>query len=159
MRTLHNRTRLGAAAIVVALAACAAVPSRPLPPKVDLVGVRLLRVSPPDLRLRVAFEATNPNGYELRVASLDASIAVNGAHVARANLPAPVRLPPGETTRIDIDVSTGLRQFAGVLDRPLDVAAVPYEVAGSAVVQDGVVLPFSRRGQLPVAAWLSRGSP
>jgi LEA14-like dessication related protein len=159
MRPRNAGTWLAVIGVAVAAVACALVPAKPLPPKVELAGVRVLRLSPPDLRLRIAFDAGNPNGFPLRVHSLAASIVVNGAHVADAALPGPVVLPPGETVRIDVDVTTGLRQLAGVLDRRIDAAAVPWEVAGSAVVQDGVVLPFSRRGQLPVAAWLSRGAP
>jgi LEA14-like dessication related protein len=149
---LSRRTAIVGCALV--LAACAALAPRPLPPRIEFVGVRIARLQLTDVRLRVALDVHNPNAYELSVASIDAEITVNGVRLAAASLPSSLALPAAATSRVELDLRTGVDKLVGVLDRLPASGPVPYEITGIAVVQDGVRLPFRRRGELPVAEWL-----
>jgi LEA14-like dessication related protein len=145
---------VGCAAFLVA---CAFLPPRPLPPKVEFVGVRVGRLNLADLRLRMMLDVHNPNAYALRVESIDAEIAVSGVPLANASLPSAVALPPAAVTRVELDLRTGLDKLAVAIERSPGPGPVPYEITGIAVVQDGMRLPFTRRGELPVAQWLPGG--
>jgi LEA14-like dessication related protein len=135
------------------LTACTTLPRNPLPPKVEFAGVRVALFQLGDVRLRVALDVHNPNAYALSVASIDAEIKINGVSLANAALPAPATLPAATTSRVDLELRTAIDKLVGVLDRLPQTGTVPYEISGTAVVQDGWRLPFSRRGELPAAAW------
>jgi LEA14-like dessication related protein len=136
------------------LAACGVLPTKPLPPKVELIGVRVGRLQLTDMKLQLALDVHNPNAYALSVASIDADIVVNGARLASASLPAPVTLQAAGATRVELDLRTEVDKLIGVLDRAPGSGPLAYEITGTAVVQDGLRLPFVRRGELPVAAWM-----
>jgi hypothetical protein len=147
----------GAGAMVACallIAACAGLPLKPLPPKVELAGVRLLSLQPSDLRLRVGLRVDNPNAYALDIASIDAVISVNGTRLADAVLPAPVSIAAAAVTGVELEMRTRLDLLAGALQPGDGSGRVPYEVTGTAVLKDGARLPFSRRGEVPVADWL-----
>jgi LEA14-like dessication related protein len=149
-------TRIGSAAAVcvLLLAGCAGLPGKPLPPKVELVGVRVQSVAAGDLRLAVKLDVDNPNPFALDIARIDAEINVNGTQLAAATLPAPVSIAAAATTAVDLELRSRLDQLARVLERADGSGRMPYAVTGTAVLGDGTRLPFARRGELPVGNWL-----
>jgi hypothetical protein len=155
--TAHASPRLLLTGAALLLAACTTLPLKPLPPKVEFVGVRVGRLQLADMQLRVMVDAYNPNAYALRVDAIDAEIRVNGELLASAALPAPVTLAPAATSRVDLDLRTGLDRLVVSLGRLPPSGPIPYEITGLAVVQDGWRLPFARRGELPAAAWTPGG--
>jgi LEA14-like dessication related protein len=147
--------RTGAvAACALLVAACVGLPLKPLPPKVEIAGVRLLSLQPADLRLRVLLKVDNPNAYPLDIDGIDAVIAIHGVRLADARLPAPVSLAPSTVTGVELEMRTRLDLLANALERGDGTGRVPYEVTGTAALRDGVRLPFSRRGEMPVGDWL-----
>jgi LEA14-like dessication related protein len=148
------RARLALAAVALVAVACTTLPVRPLSPKVTLSQVRVVRLQPAGVALRVTLDVDNPNPYPLAVAALDAAITVNGVPLADVKLPAPVTLSASAATGVDIDVTTTLDRAIEALRRGDGGAgALPYEVTGTAMLGDGVRLPFSRRGALPLPEW------
>jgi LEA14-like dessication related protein len=156
--THRGRHRSWCAVALLAVAqlvgGCAGLSRQPLPPKVEITGVRLSSVQPSDLRLRVGLRVDNPNAFALDIASIDALIAINGVRFAEATLANPVTLAPAAATGVELDIRTRLDLIASVLEHAGGAAPVPYEVSGNATLQDGLRLPFARRGELPVAQWL-----
>jgi hypothetical protein len=143
-----------AAALVAALAGCAALIEKPVPPQVRLESVRVSRFTPADTRFTLVLAVENANAYDLAVTALDATLAVEGEPLATAKLAAPTVLAAGAATRVAIDARTGLGAVVAVLDRFARQSSVRYEVTGVAVVQDGWRLPFARSGQLAAADFL-----
>ena len=137
-------------ALGVALAGCAALAPKPLPPKVELDGLRVTRLAPADTRLKVALRVLNPNAYALTVSALDATMTIEGQRFATGTLATPVTLEASAETRIELDVRADLLAVAAVADRVSKERKARYEVTGSAVVQEGRRLPFAKRGELPV---------
>lgn len=149
----HRPAAVALAAVLVA-AACAVLPAKPLAPAVALAQVRVLRLQPGNVALRVTLDVDNPNAYPLAVATLDASLAVNGSPLADVTLPDPVTLPAAAATRVDLDVATTLDRVVEALRRGgAGSGTLPWEVAGTATLGDGMRLPFSRRGALPLPEW------
>jgi len=146
--------RLFGATLVALLAGCAALVPQPLPPTVTLDRVRVTRFAPNDTRLIVALVVHNPNGYELAVSALDAMLALDGEPVLTGSLVAPATLAASADTRIEVEARTGFAAIAAVLDRLARQRSVRYEVTGSAVVQQGLRLPFRKGGELPAGAFL-----
>jgi LEA14-like dessication related protein len=147
------RARAAAGLVVAALllvAGCAALAPRPLPPKVELAGLRVTRLAPADTRIRIALDVQNPNAYALAVSALDATVTVEGERLAIATLASPVTLAATADTRVELEARTDFAAVAAVADRVARERKARYEVAGSAVVQDGLRLPFAKRGELPV---------
>jgi LEA14-like dessication related protein len=141
------RTALLAALLV---AGCAALAPKPLPPEVELAGVRVSRLSPADTRIRVLLDVRNPNEYALGLSALDATVAIEGERFATATLPSPVTLAAATDTRVELEARTDFAAVAAAADRLARERKARYEVAGTAVVQDGLRLPFAKRGELAV---------
>jgi LEA14-like dessication related protein len=155
-----RRAAFGAPLLASALlvAGCGGLPTKPLPPKVDLESVRVVSLQPADLRLAVALRVDNPNGFALDVAALDAEIGVNGVRLAGAKLPEPVSIAAAATTAVQLELRSRVRDLAQVLERADGSGRMPYEITGTAVLGNGTRLPFARRGELPVGDWL-QGRP
>jgi len=137
-----------AAALAAALAGCAALAPKPVPPRVTLESVRVTRLTAAEARFTLALVVDNPNAYDLGVTALDANLVVEGEQLANGTLAAPVVLAAGAATRVAVDARAGLGAFAVALERFARQANVRYEVTGGIALQNGVRLPFARRGEL-----------
>jgi LEA14-like dessication related protein len=146
-----------AAALLALIAGCAALLPKPLPPHVSLETVRVTRLAAADARFTLGLVIDNPNAYDLAVTAFDVRVAVEGEPLASGSLAAPTVVAAGGTTRVAIEARAALAAFAAVIERFTRQASVRYEVTGSVVVQDGLRLPFARRGELSAADLL--GAP
>lgn len=121
-----------------------------------LEAVRVIRLTAADARFALALAVHNPNAYDLAVNALDARLAVEGEEFLAASLAAPTVLAAGTATRVEVEARTTLGAVAAALDRLSRQPVVRYEITGTAVVQDGMRLPFARSGELPVANLLGQ---
>ena len=151
-------------AIVVLLAAallasCAAGP-RLVAPRVAVDSVRLDRIAGGEARFDVMLRLTNPNPRELAVEAIDASVTIDDVPVGTATLKEPLRLPANGDATATLQARAGL---AAVLRLAADFAQraqeqkqtgqptqVRYSVSGSATVEGGYAIPFSRSGEFRV---------
>ena len=145
-----------AAALAAIVAGCAALPQKPLPPRVTLTSVRVTRFTVADARVVVGLAVDNPNAYDLAVDALDASLAVEGEPLLAASLVSPVTLAAGTATRIDVEARTTLGAVAAALDRISRRDTVRYDLTGTAIVQDGLRLPFARSAEIPTGDLLGQ---
>ena len=136
-------------AVLVLAAGCATLAPKPLPPRVTLESIRVNRLTVADARFTLGLAVQNPNAYDLTVNALDLRLAVEGEPFVAGALAAPAVLAAGSETRVDIDARTSLSAVVAVLDKAARAPRVRYEVTGSAVVDDGLPLPFRRAGELP----------
>ncbi len=148
-----SRRYLGAALIAL-VAGCAALPQKPLPPRVALEAVRATRITAADARFTVTLAVHNPNAYDLAVNALDVELALEGEPLFAGALTAPTVLAAGAATRVEVEARTTLGAVALALDRLARRTTVRYDVTGIAVVQDGLRLPFARSGELPAGLLL-----
>jgi LEA14-like dessication related protein len=137
------------AALIALVTGCAAPPQKPLPPQVALGAVRVTRLTAADARFALTLAVHNPNAYDLAVNALDCDLSLEGEPVITGSLKAPTVLAAGVATRVEIEARTTLGAVAAALDRIARRDTVHYDVKGTAVVQDGLRLPFARSGELP----------
>ena len=150
MRTLS-------AALLLFVAGCAAFGPRIEPPKVNVTDVRLDRIEGADAWFVARVVLDNPNDREIAVASLDATLAIEGETVATAALTAPVTLPAKGSAPAEIAARTGvdaiLRAVAAAMLRgggPGEIGSpsLHYALEGQAKLSNGLQVPFRRTGEL-----------
>ena len=138
------------------LASCAAVP-RLVAPRVAVDSVRLDRMTGSEARFDVMLSLTNPNARELAVDAIDASVTIDNVPVGTATLKEPLRLPANGEATATLQARAGL---AAVLRLAADFAQraqeqkgsgqptqVRYAVSGTAILEGGLSIPFSRSGE------------
>jgi len=146
--------RHAVAVLAVLLAAgCALLPPRLAAPQVELVGVRVVDARLPQVRLAVELSLTNPNAVAIDLAALEADLAIEGEPVVTARLLAPATLPPRQATRVALGaIADAGAALAGVGRALGGGRALAYDASGRAILADGTIYPFRRRGVLPAAA-------
>jgi LEA14-like dessication related protein len=154
--TRYDRARSFALLSFALLAGCAGLATRPLPPKVEVEGVRVMVDQGGETRLRVRLDVANPNAYEIAIRRIEASLRIEDRLVALATLPEPVLLPASGNAKVEVEARPDFAALRDVLDRILRRLRAGYEVSGFAVVQEGMRLDFRKRGELPIADLLGR---
>jgi LEA14-like dessication related protein len=141
------------------LASCAAAP-RLVTPRVAVDSVRLDRITGGEARFDVILRLDNPNPRELAVDAIYATVTIDDVPVGNAILKGPLRLPASGEATATLQARAGL---AAVLRLAADFAQraqeqkgtgqptqVRYAVSGSATVQGGYAIPFSRSGEFRI---------
>jgi LEA14-like dessication related protein len=113
--------------------------------------MRVTRLTVFDTRMAFTLSVHNPNAYDLPVTALEATLAVESDRLLNGSLSAPVNLVAGVDTPVEIEARTDYLAILAAIDRVTRQRTVRYEVNGSATLRDGVQLPFTRRGELPLA--------
>ena len=144
---------------VVVLAACADTP-RLAPPRVAVESVRLERITGTEARFDVSLNLRNPNAREIAVEAIDANVTIDDVPVGSATLKSPLRLPAnGEATAIlqaRAGLSAVLRIAADFAQRAQEqkgtgeATRARYAVSGTATLEGGWSIPFSRSGELRI---------
>jgi LEA14-like dessication related protein len=144
---------------VAVLVACAETPSL-APPRVAVESVRLERITGSEARFDVSLNLRNPNSREIAVDAIDANLTIDDVPVGIARLKSPLRLPAnGDATAIleaRAGLSAVLRIAADFAQRAqeqkgTDLAArARYAVSGTATLEGGWSLPFSRSGEFRI---------
>ena len=153
---MSDRLRIAALVACLALAACASLVQRPLPPRVQVDGVSTIIGTAGDTRFRVRLNVTNPNAYDVAIRSIDATLLVEDQAIASATLADAVVLKAAADTKVDVEARPDFTALAAAFDRIMRRLAVRYEVTGHAVVQDSTRLTFAKRGELPITEFLGR---
>ena len=143
-----------AAVACIALAACATTGSLE-PPKVSVKSVSIDYFTAADGKFTVDLLLVNPNFREIAIDAIAADLRVEDVAIGTAKLASPVRLPArGETTATiaaQADLVGSLRASAEIARRlgaeGQRGTGVRYSVSGTATLQGGAVVPFSRNGE------------
>jgi LEA14-like dessication related protein len=128
-----------------------------------VAAVRLDALTGAEARFAVLVDLVNPNARAIAVHAIDAELTIESIAVGSARLADAVRLPPrGEATAIlEVRTSwanalralaTGARRTRG---EPNANAGLRYAVTGSAALEGGRTIPFSRSGEFSVSAGAS----
>lgn len=143
------------------LAACADAP-RLDAPRVAVDSVRLERITGTEASFVVVLKLNNPNAREIAVDAIDASVTIEDVPVGSATLKGPLRLPASGDAMATLQARAGL---AAVLRISADIAQraqeqkgsgqptrVRYAVSGTATLEGGWPIPFSRIGEFRIGA-------
>ena len=143
--------------LVLALGACATVP-RLESPKVVGAELRIDRLTGVDAQFTVTLTLANPNDRDINVNAIDAAVSIEDVAVGTAQLVAPIRLAARGEAPVALTVRAGLadalRAASAVVRRAeaSGPSTARYVVAGTAVLDGGLTLPFSRSGEYPLPA-------
>jgi LEA14-like dessication related protein len=146
------------------LAACADAPRLELP-RVAVDSVRLERMTGAEASIVVTLNLVNPNAREIAVDAIDANVTVEDVPVGSATLKAPVRLPANGEATATLQARAGLavvlRLAADLAQRAQEqkgsgqATRVRYAVSGTATLEGGFAIPFSRSGEFRIGAPVS----
>ena len=140
----------------MALAGCAAMLPRPLPPKVQVDSVAVSPGTDGELRLRIRLDVQNPNAFAIAVRAIEADIRVEDETVAHALLPSPVLLVASGATKVDVEARPDRQAMGRVMPRVMRSLTLQYEVVGFAAIEDRAPIQFRRRGELPLLDVIGR---
>jgi LEA14-like dessication related protein len=148
---------------VAVLAACADTP-RLEAPRVSVESVRLERITGTEARFDVNLNLSNPNAREIAVDAIDANVTIDDVPVGSATLKSPLRLPASGSATTTLQARAGLsavlRIAADFAQRAQDqrergtsqATSVRYSVSGTATLDGGWSIPFSRTGEFRIGA-------
>jgi LEA14-like dessication related protein len=152
-------SRLPIALGLVALTACAALPTRLETPEVSFVSLRALEASVFEQRLEVRMKVHNPNDVDLPVHGLDVDVELAGEPFARGVSAREFVVPAGGEAEFDMRVTanaaTALLKIAG---GEFDSDEIPYRLTGKLSTRLGLLrtIPFEESGTLPVSDFLGK---
>jgi len=137
--------------LMVGLASCSALTSKPESPRVTLVGLKLISVELLEQRYQVSLRVKNPNAFELPVRGIDFRLDINGQTFADGVSNQSVDVPAYGENVIELEVSSNLlqvfRQFQ--LLQESESPGFEYRISGSmATGVYGQKLPFDVSGEL-----------
>ncbi len=118
--------------------------------------MRLILDAAGEPRVRMLLDVTNPNPFAITLRSVEARLSIADVAVASVSLTEPVILPPSGSAHVEAEARPDFAALRQAIERVLRRLVAAYEVAGMAVVQDGIRLEFRKRGDLPLADLLGR---
>jgi len=142
---------------MLVLGACATLP-RLEPPKVVAAELRIDRLTGVDAQFTVTLTLANPNDRDINVNAIDAAVRVEDVAVGTAQLVAPIRLAARGEAPVPLTVRAGLAdalRAAAAVARRAEAggpATARYAVTGTAVLDGGLSLPFTRSGEIALPA-------
>jgi len=141
------------------LAACAETP-RLSAPRVTVDSVRVERITGAEASFLVTLNLTNPNAREIAVDAIEANVSIEDVSVGSATLTAPLKLPANGEATATLQARAGIAAALGIAadlaQRAQEQRAsgqptrVRYAVSGTATLEGGVPIPFSRSGDFRI---------
>jgi LEA14-like dessication related protein len=131
-------------------AACATLTSKFEPPGVTLETLRILRIADGKADLALKLRLFNPNDVDLTIEALELDVTLDGRPAVTSRSVHVDKLPAGGEASIDLVGRVDVAAVATALMTIGSQLPVDYVVKGT-VTLPGAVLPFGRKGQIPVA--------
>ncbi len=141
--------------LIAVLSGCSTLPGKPEPPRVNLVGLKLVSVELFEQRYQVSLRIKNPNAYELPIEGIDFQLDINGQAFADGVSNRQVSVPAYGEKVIALEVSSNLIKVFRHL-QSLENSRSPafeYRVSGSiAVGSYGQRIPFDYSGDMQLSS-------
>ena len=123
----------------------------PAAPSVTVQSVRILSISEGKANLTLTLGLTNPNDFELAVAGVACEVILDGRPSASAHSVQMDPLPAHGEAKVELAGQVDVTAVATSLMTLGAQLPVPYTLKGTATLRNGIALPFSRKGEIPVA--------
>ena len=160
-----NSLRIALLLAACALAACADAP-RLTPPRVTVDTVQLERITGTEASFIVTLNLANPNARDIAVDAIDANLTIEDVPIGNAILKSPLRLPANGEAQATLQARAGinavLRVVVEMSQRAQEQKAagqgtrIRYAVNGSATLEGGWPVPFSRSGDFRLGGPVGR---
>jgi LEA14-like dessication related protein len=143
--------RWTALASLLLAAACVSLAPKFEPPQATLETLRILRIADGKADLSLRLRLVNPNNHDLTIDTVEIEVTLDGRPAAESRSIHVDRIPAGGEARIDMAGRVDVSAVATALMSLGSQLPVDYLVKGTATLQGGGVIPFARKGQIPVA--------
>jgi LEA14-like dessication related protein len=120
-------------------------------PTITLKEIHVRQLSLTDASLVFVAEIQNPNGYELRLKSLDYTVHLDGRETGSGSLQKEISVPASSSAPVEIPVTARFGSLGAVAKMYISGQELPYRIEGKALVKAGLfdrTFPFSRTGTL-----------
>lgn len=118
-------------------------------PIITLREIHVRQLSLTDADLLFVAEVKNPNGYELRLKSIDYTVHLNNRETGGGALRKEVTVAASSSAPVEIPVTARFGSLGGVARLYLAGQELSYKIEGKALVKAGLfdrAFPFSRTG-------------
>jgi len=138
---------------VLLVAACTPTPTQPTfePPVVSVERVRILRIAEGKAAVSLDLRVANPNAYALPIAAVNVDATLDGRPAATTHSLHIDPIPAGGEAHAELAGQVDVTAVATALMTLGARVPIEYTVNGHATLDDGTVLPFSRKGDIPIA--------
>jgi LEA14-like dessication related protein len=133
------------------LTACTSLGAQIVAPKVSVDAFTIGAVRGGDAAVTLSLRVENPNVIDLTLQSVRFAFSVNDVALTKGGTSQGATIAAGGTKVIDVETHTDINAVLRLLSLPAGRGAPPlqYVLDGEAIVQNGIHLPFSRRGDIP----------
>jgi LEA14-like dessication related protein len=145
---------LGAALVV--LAGCASLAPKIEAPRVSLEAVRVARIVDARAEVSLKLRLTNPNDTELALKALEYEVKLDGREAATGRTTRVEPLPAGGEGAVEISGQVDVAAVATAMMALGSQLPVSYAIKGIATLQNGLTLPFSRKGEIAISRFEPR---
>jgi len=137
-----------------ALVACASFGTRLAAPKVTVESISVGGIQGADAMITLSLRVENPNAIELMVQSLHFGLSINDITLTRGATAQGETIAAGGYAVIQLETRTNMKAVLQVIALSASgrLPSLPYALDGAAIVQNGIHLPFARRGDIPLPA-------
>jgi LEA14-like dessication related protein len=137
---------------LTALAACAAYGTPLAAPKVSLETIAVGAVRNGDAVVTLSLRVENPNAVDLVLQSLRFGLSVNEIAITSGATVQGKTVAAESSTVIDVETHTSINAVLKLItiSSSRRMASLAYAIDGEAIVQNGIHLPFTRRGDIPL---------
>jgi LEA14-like dessication related protein len=137
-----------------ALVACASLGTRLAAPKVTVESISVGGIQGADAMVTLSLRVENPNAIALMVQSLRFGLSINDIALTRGATAQGETIAAGGYAVIQLETRTDMNAVLQViaLSASARLPSLQYALDGEAIVQNGIRLPFARRGDIPLPA-------
>src|SRR6202171_5025406 len=142
------------ALVCAALAACSSFGTRLAPPKVTVEGIAVGGIRGSHATVTLSLRLENPNTTDLMLQSLRFGLSINDIALTSGATARVETIPAGGSGVIEREPPTNSNAVLQVIALSAGgrMSSLQYALDGEAVVQNGIRLPFARRGDIPLPA-------
>jgi LEA14-like dessication related protein len=136
------------------LAACASLGTRLTAPEVTVESISVGGIQGADAMVTLSLRVENPNAIELMVQSLRFGLSINDIALTRGATAQGETIAAGGYAVIQLETRTNMNAVLQVIALSASgrLQSLQYALDGEAIVQNGIRLPFARRGDIPLPA-------
>jgi LEA14-like dessication related protein len=136
----------------LALAGCASLAPRLAAPRVTVESIAVGGIRGADAMVTLSLRVENPNAIDLLLQSLRFGLNINDVALTSGTTVKPETIAAGGNALIELETHTNIGAVLKVIALSAGgrVTSLQYALDGEAIVQNGIALPFSRRGDIPL---------
>jgi LEA14-like dessication related protein len=144
-----RRRALLAAALL--LGGCVPLGQQFQSPEVTLETLRIVRIADGKADLLIGLRVVNPNTYALPVEKVEFDVTIDGRPAGNSSGMHVDPLPPKGEAKVELSGRVEIGAIATALMSLGSQLPIDYVVIGTLTLHDGTVVPFARKGRVPVA--------